>query len=129
MVHQNLCQLVSNDRNDSPNYVDSPGWGHYYTGKTTLTKFLTVQYGLCVVPVSYSCNGGEPLITANGDHCDQDYAYFDFDVDAGRIYHRCSGFFVGIDNGRLKLTNSRSGNKDPNYWTAFVRDWSKLNLA
>ena len=33
VVHQNLCQLVSNDRNDSPNYVDSPGWD-----TTTLEK-------------------------------------------------------------------------------------------
>ena len=130
VVHQNLCQLVSNDRNDSPNYVDSPGWGHYDTGKTTLTKFETKpMYNLCVVPDSYSCDGqGDYLITANGDHCDQDYAYFDFDVDAGSIYHRCSGHSVCINNNnnRLQLNNC-ARDKDSNYNNAFVRDWSKLN--
>ena len=129
VVHQNLCQLVANDRNDSPNYVDSPGWGHYDTGKTTLTKFLTVYYNLCVVPQSYSCDGSSDyLITANGDHCDQDYAYFDFDVDTGRLYHRCSGSFVGIYNNRLKFNNG-ARDKDPNYDEAFGRDWSKLNFS
>ena len=126
VVLQNMCQLVANDRNDSPNYVDSPGWEHYDTGKTTLTKFLTVHYSLCVVPNSYSCDGqGDDLITANGDHCDQDYAYFDFDVDAGRIYHRCSGHSVCNLNGKLTLNNCAI-NKDSAYNGAFARDWSKL---
>ena len=123
---QNLCQLVANDRNDVPNYVDSIGWGHYDTGKTTLTKFLTLSYGLCVVPESYSCKGQrDDLITASGDKCNEDYAYFDFDVDAGRLYHHCSGHTVCIVSGRLTLDNCQK-DKGVDYDRAFTRDWSKF---
>ena len=128
-TNQNPCELLSNDRNDLESYTDAQGWGHYDTGRTTLTQFRAASYGnICIVPVSHSCEAkGDNLVTStNSDMCEQDFAYFDFDVETGRLYHRCSGLAVCHVNSIMTLRNCVR-NKVENYNAAYVRDWSKCH--
>ena len=93
---------MNNDRNSLDSYVDAPGYKHYDTGRTTLTRWLNENYGTgrCFVPQSLSC---EPettniILTSDVSDCSKPYAIFSYDFEKGSLVHHCSGLPVCVSD-------------------------------
>ena len=97
------CELVNNDRNSLDSYVDAPGYKHYDTGKTTLSRWVNEEYGTgkCFVPQSLSCEPvtSQIILATDVSHCSKPYAIFSYDFEKGSLAHHCSGLSVCVNNG------------------------------
>lgn len=97
------CELVNNDRNSLDSYVDAPGYKHYDTGKTTLSRWVNEEYGTgkCFVPQSLSCEPvtSQIVLATDVSHCSKPYAIFSYDFEKGSLAHHCSGLSVCVNNG------------------------------
>ncbi|XP_066926075.1 uncharacterized protein [Clytia hemisphaerica] len=125
------CQYVAQDRNDLDSYVDAPGIRHYDTGRTTLTKWVMTSYtSFCVVPETYSCDvtsaNQKLMITSSTTHCEAEYAYFDYDIEYGILYHHCSGREIGYTGDYITFVPQSKANKLTNFYWAWVRDWKSF---
>ncbi|XP_066916415.1 uncharacterized protein [Clytia hemisphaerica] len=95
------CQHIDYDINDGKDYGTKPGWQHYDTGKTQLTRILDGTQNYCVTNTeSDPCNPGsgsyyylryKPITDAS---CTGIEAYYEFDETLGTIKHHCSGLFL-----------------------------------
>uniref|UniRef100_A0A7M5X5U8 Apple domain-containing protein n=2 Tax=Clytia hemisphaerica TaxID=252671 RepID=A0A7M5X5U8_9CNID len=105
------CQHVDYDINDGRDYVIKPGFRHYDTGITSVTRILDVNRNYCITSTgSDPCNFGTPTFVylyykpISNPSCTGIEAYFDFDRAAGTLIHLCSGLAVMWDpNKHLAL--------------------------
>ncbi|XP_066930686.1 uncharacterized protein [Clytia hemisphaerica] len=92
-----ICQLVSSDLTDKYEYTEKPGWKHYDTGRSVLTRITVPAGSGCMFPESGSdCSyvSTNSLELRTGDECNSVRAYFEYDRDAGTLKHYCSGLYV-----------------------------------
>ncbi|XP_066917554.1 uncharacterized protein [Clytia hemisphaerica] len=90
-VNQSICQLLSADITDTNEYTNKPGWRHFDTGKTRLTRLMHSD-GYCFVPNAASCVFSSSVLSLRPmSECDVIEAWFDFDRNTGIISHVCSG--------------------------------------
>ena len=130
------CQLVADDRNTVDSYVSAPGFKHFDTGKTTLTRFRNAFWASCIVPKTLSCDASvdtQLMFTTQLDRCDQLYAYFNFDLETGRLIHHCTGLTfcakAPAQDAPMYLSASCGDvNKEANLKYGISRDYSKSAL-
>ena len=81
------CELVDKDLTDDYEYVDKPGWKHYDTGRSTLTRIIHYSTGMCIFPEQYNSgchqSGDSDVELRSGSDCDSILAYFEFNRDTG----------------------------------------------
>ena len=90
-----ICQLVGDDVTDNNDYIARPGWKHYDTGRTKVTRLRQKTTGECYVPANQGCGlSGEyqmHLVSPSDTRCNDVDAYFEYDRDTGRISQYCTG--------------------------------------
>ena len=83
------CELVAQDLTDKSEYVDKPGWKHYDTGRSMLTRIIHTYTGYCFYPEALSdCSSASDSwmeLRSSATHCDSIMAYFEYDRDTGKI--------------------------------------------
>lgn len=84
------CELVAEDLTDKSEYVDKPGWKHYDTGRTVLTRIIHQYSGHCFYPEGYgSCDTTAVdswVDLRQTSYCDDILAYFEYDRDSGTCF-------------------------------------------
>lgn len=101
------CELVAQDLTDRSDYVGKPGWKHYDTGRTRLTRILHYQTGYCYFPVNFgSCDVptvDSSIVLRSGVDCDSILAYFEYDRDTG-IFKNYQKNYMKIGTFRFVLS-------------------------
>ena len=131
------CELVSRDRNSYNYYTNAPGYKHYDTGKTTLSRWVTRGYGMgrCLVPETLSCEvtTANIILSSDATQCEKPHAYFSYDFDNGVLSHHCTGLPVcpSSDGSGYNVVISsscptQSKSSGDSHYYSFRREYSEL---